>query len=168
MPSLCTVFALIRRERQSWCCWDCGLRLCRDRTSCAAVVTAILQCCTRFDLTTLVFEEQGFFFFALLLPSKWIVWFNQVENASQEEKGAFFPLPPGLWAFFCGQRQSPFPPPPTNLQSLKSTFSHWLGFICWVFVVTEDDTVTALSGAVSCEGRSPNSPGVNPIVFSPM
>lgn len=100
MPSLCTVFAPIRRERQSWCCWDCGLRVCRDRTSCATVVTAILQCCARFDLTTLVFEEQVLgFFFALLLPSKWIVWFNQVENASQEEKGAFFPLPPGLWAF---------------------------------------------------------------------
>lgn len=129
MPSLCTVFAPIRRERQSWCCWDYGLHVCRDRTSCAAVVTAILQCCARFDLTTLVFEEQVFFFLPLLLPSKWIVWFNQVENASQEEKGAFFPLPPGLWAFFV-VRGNLLSPLLLHIHIFSLVGFHLLGFCC--------------------------------------
>lgn len=66
---------------------------------------------------------------------------------------------------FCGQRQSPF-----HYKSLlfEIHISHWFSFICSGFVVIEDDTVTALPGAVNCEGKSPNSPSVNPIVFSPM
>ena len=46
--------------------------------------------------------------------------------------------------------------------------SHWLDCIRQGFVVMEDDTVSALPGAVGWEGGSSYSQSVNPIVFSPM
>lgn len=137
MPSLCTVFAPIRRERQSGCCWDCGLRLCRDRTSCAAVVTAILQCCARFDLTTLVFEEQGFFFFFWHFCShpSGLCGLTRWKMLPKRRREPFFPLPSGLWAFFCGQRQSPFPPSfyksaLFEIHIFSLVRFHLLGFCC--------------------------------------
>lgn len=49
----------ISRE-SSWCFWDCGLRVCRGRTSCADFITALLQRCACFDLTRLVFRGADF------------------------------------------------------------------------------------------------------------
>lgn len=51
---------------------------------------------------------------------------------------------------------------------LKLRGPHWFCFICPGFVVTPGNTVKALSGAVSCEGKSLGSADPNPIVFSPV
>lgn len=161
--ALCGVFLPFKEERVSERERDsvsvCGLYVNGDRTSCADSVTSLLQCYARFDL---VFEEQ-------VLPF--------CSHCSRLCGLTRWKMPPGgegsyfsswtLWLFFssCGWRQSLF-----QCKSLlfEMHIAHWFGFICLGFVVGEDDTVTALSGAVSCEGRSPNSSSVNPIVFSPM
>lgn len=111
-------------------------------TSTAALISAQL----RFDLA-------GFFFSTLHSSATRL---NQVEN-EEEGRAIFLPGPGALSVAR------------VDLLSLRKTpVPHWFCFICPGFVVTHGNTVKALSGAVSRRGKSLGSPGVNPIVFSPM
>lgn len=136
---------------------------CVDRTSCAAVVTALLQLCACFDLSRPSFVEQIFLFCShrgrLCGLTRW--------KMLSGGEGSYF-SPHLVWKGFSVVKG--------NLFSLwisalgiahfyvAMVLFHLSGFCCHI----EDDTAAALAGAVSHEGKSPNSPSVNPIVLSPM
>ena len=84
--------------KKGWCVWDCDLRLCQDRTSCATLVTAaLLQRCACFDLTRFVFEKQILPFCShrsrLYGLTRWKI-FSRGEGSP-----FFFPFGPGFFFF---------------------------------------------------------------------
>lgn len=148
-------------KRESWCFWDCGLCVCWE-TSSAGLFIALLQHHACFNLSPLIFEEQ-------ILPfcshRSRLLGLTRGKRLSRGV-GSYFSAYLHL-GFFLWPEASSFHYR-SLLFEIHISVSHWLDFICQGFVVIEDDTVTALSGAISCEGMSPHSPSVNPIVFSPM